>query len=211
MRDAPLQASDWLAADWLQGDWRAKPLADGTLQLSENGVPKGSVVLDPRLEGRPRCYCWIADRQGKPFAIAVGTDVQNSIYVYRLVEKGPCPVLRHFRGHHDYVTSLGGFPRSAVAGLVLGRRHDHVLEPLGISAGGGNAGPLGRRVRGRRRADWSLKTLDPAGPLFRKGLREGDVVTAIRWPAEAGRSHGEPAGGNPGSAADGALGDAGRV
>ena len=29
-----------------------------------------------------------------------------------------------------------------------------------------------------------VKSLDPAGPLFRKGLREGDVITAIRWPAE---------------------------
>ncbi len=105
-RDGPINPSDWLTGSWLQAGWQAKPLADGSLQLSENGVPKGTVVLDPRLEGKPRSYCWIADRQGKPLAIAVGTDVQDSIYVYRLVEKGPCPILRHFRGHHDYVTSL---------------------------------------------------------------------------------------------------------
>ena len=45
--------------------------------------------------------------QGEPYAIAVGTDVQNSIYVCRLAEQGPCPILRHFRGHHDSVTSVG--------------------------------------------------------------------------------------------------------
>ncbi len=29
-----------------------------------------------------------------------------------------------------------------------------------------------------------MKSLDPAGPLYRKGLRVDDVVTAIRWPAD---------------------------
>ena len=182
-RDVPLHKSDWLAADWLQGDWRAKPLADGSLQLSENGAPKGSVVLDPILEGRPRCFCFISDRVGKPFAIAVGTDVQNSIYIYRLVEKGPCPVLRHFRGHHDYVTSLAV---SRDRRLLASSSADGTIMVWSLSEI-----QRGAETLGRWGAEFTvgekglvLKTLDPAGPLYRKGLREGDVVTAIRWPAE---------------------------
>jgi len=181
--NAPLQTADWLAAGWGQGDWRAKLLADGTLQLTEAGASRGSVVLDPRHEGRPRCYCWIPDRQGRPAAIAVGTDVQNSVFVCRLVEQGPCPILRHFRGHQDYVTSLS------------------VSRDLRFLASGSADGTImtwslsqyekGQEIVGRWGAEFTIrgpqlvvKALDPAGPLFRKGLREGDVVSAIRWPAE---------------------------
>jgi WD40 repeat protein len=192
-RDAPLKASDWLAADWLQGDWRATLKPDGTLQLAKQGVPKGSVVLDPRLEGRPRCYCWIADRQGEPFAIAVGTDVQNSIYVFRLAEKGPCPILRHFRGHNDYVTSLAV---SRDLRLLVSCSADGTIMFWSLSEYQRGAETLGRwgaefEVRGEQLV---VKTLDPAGPLFRKGLREGDVIGAIRWPAEqADRTESRPA------------------
>ena len=199
VHDVPLQASDWLAADWLQGDWRAKPLADGTLQLSDDGVPKGSVVLDPRLEGRPRCYCWIADREGKPFAIAVGTDVQNSIYVCRLAEKGPCPVLRHFRGHHDYVTSLAVsrdlrlLASSSADGTIM------IWSLSELSAGSGNAGPLGSGVRGRRQG---TDAQDPRSrrPIVPQGLARGGRRRGHPLAGRASRSHGEPAGGNPGNA-----------
>jgi len=181
--DMPLQAADWLTADWGQGGWRAKLLADGTLQLTEAGASRGNVVLDPRREGRPRCYCWIAERQGRPAAIAVGTDVQNSIFVYRLAQRGPCPILRHFRGHQDYVTSLS------------------VSRDLRFLASGSADGTImtwslsqyekGQETLGRWGAEFTVRgdqlvvtSLDAAGPLFRKGLREGDVILGIRWPAE---------------------------
>lgn len=191
-RNIPVQASAWLAADWGQGDWRAKRQADGTLQLTEAGELRGTVAFDPRLEGRPRSYCWIPDRQGKPVAVAVGTDVQNSVFVCRLVAKGPCPILRHFRGHQDYVTSVS------------------VSRDLRFLASGSADGTIvtwslsqyekGEEVPGRWGAEFTVRdallvvtTLDPAGPLFRKGVREGDVITAIRWPGgKADRVEKEP-------------------
>jgi len=190
--NVPVQASDWLAADWGQGDWRAKLLADGTLQLTEAGSPRGSVVLDPRSEGRPRCYCWIADGQGRPTAIAVGTDVQNSVFACRLVEKGPCPILRHFRGHQDYVTSL---TVSRDRRFLASGSADGTIMTWSLSQyekGQENLGRWGAdfTIRG---AQLVIKTLDPAGPLFRKGLREGDEISAIRWPAEpAGHAEKQP-------------------
>ncbi len=127
---APLKPGDWISPDWLSGGWTAKPQKDGTLQLYLNGAPQGTVAFGARStgfsrnvgvlppeggttsivaldEGTPQCYCWISDAAGKPFAIAVGTDVQDSIYICRLTANGPCPILRHFRGHNDRVTSLG--------------------------------------------------------------------------------------------------------
>jgi WD40 repeat protein len=192
-RDTSLQAPDWLPADWSQGGWRARLLGDGSLQLAENGVPKGKVVLDARLEGRPRCYCWIPDAQDKPFAIAVGTDVQNSVYVFRLAEKGSCPILRHFRGHHDYVTSLAV---SRDARLLASSSADGTIMVWSLSEYQKGAEVLGRWGAEFALGDQGLvvKHLDPAGPLLRKGLREGDVVTTIRWPAEGTqRTESQPA------------------
>ena len=209
-RDTRLTAADWLTGDWLRGNWRAKLMADGSLQLTENGTPKGRVVLDPRIEGRPRCFCWIADRQGKPVAIAVGTDVQDSIYVFRLIEQGVCPILRHFRGHHDYVTSLA------------------VSRDLRYLASGSADGTImlwslsgyekGDDVRGRWGADFAVRDgqlvatdLDAAGPLFRRGLRVGDVVTGIRWPADSADQTETRASRYPANAAQFALGHPGGV
>ena len=46
--------------------------------MALNGAPQGTVQLRPQLpgleEGKARCFCWLPDRQGKPFAIVVGTD-----------------------------------------------------------------------------------------------------------------------------------------
>ena len=105
---------DWIPADWLNGGWTAKWLSDGTLQLYLKGAPQGTVSFRTRAgvldEGTPQCFCWVPDAAGKPFAIAVGTNLQDSIYICRLVERGTCPILRHFCGHTDRVTSLARFP-----------------------------------------------------------------------------------------------------
>jgi WD40 repeat protein len=189
VRGAPVNPADWLPGDWQQGDWRAAPTGDGALQLSENGVPRGRVAFDPRLEGRPRCYCWIADRRGNPFAIAVGTDAQNSIYVCRLVEKGDCPILRHFRGHNDYVTSLAVSRDLRLLGSCSA---DGTIMFWSLSECQRGTETLGRwgalfTVRGGQLVATSL---DPAGPLLRRGLHNGDVVTAIRW-LDHGEEHRE--------------------
>jgi WD40 repeat protein/uncharacterized caspase-like protein len=176
----PPNPADWLRADWLRGEWRAELVGPRTLQLYRGKVAKGSITLDPTMGGMPRCYCWIPDRQGKPFAIAAGTDQQNSIYVYRLVEKGPCPILRHFRGHHDYVTSVGVSRdlRYLASGSADGTIRFWSLAGLG----------QGRAPLGRWGADFAVQgeqlvvtEIHEAGPLFRRGLRPGDVLEGIRW------------------------------
>jgi len=175
-----LDPADWISADWSRGDWTAKLRADRALQLFRNGEPKGHVALDPMLGGTPRCFCWIPDSQGKPFAIAVGTDVQNGIYVCRLVEDGPCPVLRYFRGHHDYVTSVG--VSSDLRYLVSGSA-DGTVRFWSLAAY-----EKGEQAFGRWGVDFAVvggelqvTTIHEAGPLFRKGIRKGDVIEEIRW------------------------------
>lgn len=182
---------DWLAVDWLAGAWTVQRRADGVLQLREGNAPRGHIALDAALEGKPRCYTWIADAQGQPIAIAVGTDVQNSVYVFGLAAQGPCPVLRQFRGHHDFVTSLGvsrdlSYLASASAdGTVIFWSLDGLAEkePTVNRWGAVFQAQGGKLV---------VASLRQAGPLFRRGMRPGDEITEIRWPAE-GASQSEKA------------------
>lgn len=180
----PLQADDWLSVTPQQGRWRVQRLADGALQLFQDNIAKGTVRFDARREGAIRCYAWISDAAGEPTAIAVGTDVQNSIFVCQLAPQGVCPILRHFRGHHDYVTALGVSEdrRYLVSGSADGTARIWSLVHL-EQAGA----PLGRWG-----ADWTVEQdrlvasrVDPAGPLYFKGVRQGDVLTRLRWPATA--------------------------
>lgn len=178
-----LQADQWLSPDWRAGQWSVRRDAQGALQLLENGVARGRIELDPVLEGRPRCYCWIPDAQGQPQALAVGTDLQNSVYVYRLAQQGRGPILRQFRGHHDFVTSVG--VSRDLRFLVSGSADGTVI----VWSLDGWA--EGAEVSGRWGAEFAVQddalrvtALRPAGPLFRRGVRPGDVITEIRWPAE---------------------------
>ncbi|MGQ9575815.1 MAG: caspase family protein [Thermoguttaceae bacterium] len=199
-RRGPIHPEEWLPSDWGSGGWTAKPIADGTLQLFLDGQPKGRVVLDTVLvEGRPRSYCWVPDADGNPFAIAVGTEVQNSIYVCRLAQQGPCPILRHFRGHEDSVNSLGVSKdlRYLVSGAGDGTIAFWSLSDLkqGATLYGRWGAELAIAPKKPEAAQAGhpaetppaqtgqlyVKRINPAGPLFHKGVRPGDTIVAIHW------------------------------
>ncbi len=197
--------SGWLANDWLSGGWTARRNKDGTLQLFENGQPRGKVDLAAQLpgldEGNPVCNGWLADAQGKTTAVLVGTNRQNSIYVCRLVEKGICPILRHFRGHSDVVTSLGVSRdlKYLVSGSFDGTVKIWSLADLDNDAGnndGGDNDNAGRDSFGRWGAEFQIEgdrllveKMQLAGPLFRKGMRRGDTLDAIQWPVDSAANH----------------------
>lgn len=181
--------ADWIAANESNGGWTVERNKDGSLRLLRGGVPQGSVALGPQVpgldEGKPRCYCWLADAAGQPYAIVVGTDIQDSIYVCRLVDRGPCPILRHFRGHADVVTSVG--VSRDLRYLVSGSA-DGTVRFWSLAGCAEGIKPRGRwgvefEVRGEQ---LRVADLNPAGPLFRKGMRKGDVLLSLRWPAEQG-------------------------
>ena len=165
-----------MAADEFSGGWTVQRNKDGTLQLLRGGVPQGTVALGPQVpgldEGKPRCYCWLADAAGQPYAIAVGTDIQDSVYVCRLVERGPCPILRHFRGHSDRRDFGGRVAGPAIPGFRLGRRNRAVLEPGRLCPGRQAAGTLGSGLRGPRRTTRRGRSAS-GRPLVRQGNAQG--------------------------------------
>lgn len=170
-------ADDWLPVGWARGAWTARRETDGRLQLYQTGQPRGYVLI---ADEAIRCYCWLPGVGGQPAAVAVGTDVNNDIYVCRLADKGACPILRRFRGHWDFVTTLGVSRdgRYLVSGSADGTVRIWSLS--NYSAGRAPPGRWGAELAVRAEV-LTVTKLDPAGPLFYKGVREGDVLKSIAW------------------------------
>ncbi len=187
-----VRPADWLPLNWLAGNWRLQPSADrASLQLYEGNAPRGVIQLDPQSQGQPRCICWIPGADGKPFAVAVGTDKQNMICVFRISPRGPCPLLRQFRGHQDLVTSVAVSRDLRV--LVSGSA-DGTLAFWSLSDYREGPATSGRWGSGFHVADGKLivQATNEAGPLFQKGVRRGDSLTQIRW-SEGRQIRGETA------------------
>ncbi|MGH7195058.1 MAG: caspase family protein, partial [Candidatus Saccharimonadales bacterium] len=170
-------ADDWLPAGWARGNWTARREADGKLQLFQANQPRAYVLI---ADEAIRCYCWLPGADGQPAAVAVGTDVHNDIYLCRLTVKGACPILRRFRGHADFVTSLGA---SRDGRYLASGSADGTIRLWSLSnylAGRAPAGRWGAElaVQGEQ---LTVTRLDPAGPLFFKGVREGDMLRSIAW------------------------------
>lgn len=180
---AEIVPNDWLAPQWAAGAWRAElesPAGRSVLQLYQGGQPRGYVNIQTAIDGKIRCYCWLPGDDGQPVAVAVGTDLQHTIYVCQLVPQGACPILRHLRGHFDYVTSLGV---SRDVRYLASASADGTVRVWSLSACS-----QGRDAPGRWGAEFAVdgdrlvvKTVDPAGPLFYKGVREGDLLKSIGW------------------------------
>lgn len=171
---------NWLDSESFAGGWEARPRTDGGLDLHRGGLPRSRVEVDAKIEGAVRSYCWIPDNNGRPYAIAVGTDLQNSIFVFRLVERGTCPLLRRFRGHFDRILSLGVSRdvRYLVSGSVDGTIMFWSLTDF--TQGNSLLGRWGCRLR-QQGNELTVAGLTPAGPLYRKGVRPGDQIVDIRW------------------------------
>lgn len=109
---APLRNEDWIANATWKGTWSLRSSGDATrgiywLYLGEE--PVAELPLHPTRDGRPTATSWIADANGRPFAVAVGTSVQGNIFVFRLAKgvKGEtATILRQFRGHEGSVRSI---------------------------------------------------------------------------------------------------------
>ncbi len=167
------------------GSWSyvAKPYEDEyRLWLYRDQKPQGSIRLDKARHGHLTCQCWIPGPDGQPMAVAVGTAVQNGLFVYGLPRGGDCPLLQYCRGHHGRVASVAAsrdgrylvsasadgtirfWPlRGALAGSALLRRWGAVLEPSATGRG------------------LTVASIDDLGPLHQKGVRAGDAIDKIEW------------------------------
>lgn len=185
--------TDFVPTNQFQGNWRVEPQANGTIQLFNGNAKQGFIPFDSVMGGFPKSYCFIPDAKGQPYAIAVGTNRQHSIFIYKLVGAGECPILRHCRGHNDQVNSLGISPdkKYLISGAMDGMAMVWSLADFQLANDTSARWGVKLAVEGN-----ALKVVDAheAGPLYRRGVRPGDVITQIRYPTDgAGTAETRPA------------------
>lgn len=152
------------------------------LKLFQNGTERGSITLDPNVYGNVRTYCWLA-KDGQTYGIALGTDVQNGIFVFGTAQTGPCPLLRYYRDHSDVITSLC----SSTDGKYLAScSNDQTVKvwslenltvPAETFAQAAGWGAEFKLDNGKVVVDDVL----PAGTAARKGIRNGDVIVEAKF------------------------------
>lgn len=150
-----------------------------TLILFADDRQLGEIHLSSR-QGLPRAFAWLQDRAEQPVGLAVATDRDNGIFVYRLAGGGECPLVRHFRDHVAPAVSLsisrdgkylasGGFDQTIKVWSLAGLTEVGDADPMRLAWGGKIDVANGR-------AEWVEVAQESA--LTRKGLRRGDVVVA---------------------------------
>lgn len=163
------------------GDWSAElDFAGNRVALFHERRPVGHLQLDRAAHGLLSCCAWIPDAQGSVVALAVGTNIQNGVFVFAVSPQGPGALLRYFRGHQDRVQSLVVTPdrrylvSGARDGLLIYWRLEGVLEAATVPRRwGARLVQRGGRV--------TVESLDDLGPLYQKGVRAGDSIDALLW------------------------------
>lgn len=167
------------------GDWSAviSPDAKKVLIL-KGGAPWTTIDLSQK-EGMAKCVAFLTPAAGQsPYAVALGTAVQDGIFLYGIRgQNEPCRLLRYFRDHSGTVTSLSA---SSDGRYLASSSMDQTIKIWSLE--GLNA-PEGRFAPATA---WGAsfifendkivaKDVLEAGTAARVGIRNGDVVAEARF------------------------------
>ncbi len=171
------------------GGWQVTPEREGQrLTLTH---PKGyhcTITLDRQDQGEALSYCFLFDNK-YTYGLAVGTNHQNGVFIYQIVRNGECPLLRYYRDHANVVTSLSVSPdRNFLASASLDqtiklwsldglRSWDEIAAGKTDSFSRAIAWGASFAIHGDRIVARNVK---PAGIAFGRGMREGEVISAVR-------------------------------
>lgn len=187
----PLGAEDATKTEWQStaptiGTWAAKisPLGDKVV-IENAGEKWAEIGMDSRAVGLATCATFLTTPNAKqPFAIAVGTKVQNLILVYGIRAKDEAPkLLRAYRDHAGEITSLSA---SADGRYLASSSNDQSIKVWSLE------GIQSLETRFGQSVSWGASFLFEedqilvrgvleAGNVTRRGIREGDVVVEARF------------------------------
>jgi WD40 repeat protein len=197
LKDIPQDS--WMLPEWYLGTgaskWSVKSVPDkGEVQhwVYQGERRKWRLPFQDSNQGLPVAQCGIPDAKGNPYAIAIGTNVNNNIYLFRLSDG---KLLRQLRGHEAAVSSVG---MSRNRRYLVSCSQDGTIRIWNLAGfDGGN--DLFNRWGASFEIDAATKslvakTVDPAGPLYFRGMRSGDIVAELNWfEAATERSEKRPA------------------
>jgi len=171
--------------DAAAGAWRIERSNDDhrIIELFRDGREQGKIVLDDIRQGKALSYCWLADQRGTTYGLAIGTE-RHGVFVYSLPKDGRCELLRYFRDHRGWVTSLslsrdGKYLASSSVDQTI-----KIWSLEGIQAA--NRGFTQRTAWGAdfqvRQGRLIVANMLRAGIAAGRGLQEGDIVEMLVYP-----------------------------
>lgn len=186
----------WQSPD-VQGWQVQREEGGGKLRIVANGQDAGTITLNPANGERVFSYCWLTDDKKQPYALAIGTDVQHGVYIYGVAAGGEWPLLRYYRDHSEWVTSLsvsadGKYLASASADLTI-----KIWNLEGLRTGGAEQRAIIRQGRGfTKQVAWGanfeirndavvITSMSQAGIANQRGLRVGDVIVEAKFAQSA--------------------------
>lgn len=193
-QDAVAPADDFLPSQRLQKNWTIAARLDAINKFDwfVDDQKIGPFSLRPDRHGRPTTISTYqgnsndGDRDGD--RLIVGTDGQNGVYVFEVPDPQRKPVeppklLRWFRGHTAPVRSTSV---TADGRYLFSGGDDGLVFIWNLQ----NAGDDPRIDRWGATLDTAgvVETIDPAGPLYFRGVRVGDQLTRLQWPDHLGKT-----------------------
>lgn len=143
-------------------------------------------------QGRARTFCFVPGPGGAARAIAISTDGDNGIYLYDLTSDDSFSLLRYFRDHVGFPTSLsanrdgtflasGSMDETAKVWSLEGIGRQNPTDTLPIWG-----------ARFERQADGVVLTeMVEAGIVSHRGLRRGDQIVEATFPSVVARGLGQ--------------------
>ena len=174
--------AEGIQADFGRGEWRVRVDGDpGAEQvwLYRNDQRAARIPLQPTF-GLPQSVCWIPAADGSPFAVAIGTDGRDGIYLFRLAPNGVAPLIREFRGHESTVTSLGVSPDRRYLVSASEDTTIRIWTLIDLEEGTWSKHRWGAEfhvANGRL----EVAAAAPGGPLHYQGIRMGDHIAQLDW------------------------------
>lgn len=184
--ESVLPVGQWRSAEDGSNGWKLDFLGGiYNFDVWRGNQKYATIELDPDWQGRMRCYCWLADDRGSTFGLAVGTDHQNGIFVYGLPVDGKCPLLRYFRDHTDWVTSVSA---SSDGRYLASSSVDQTVKIWSLDDIDTPGDQLKRWhawgvdfSRNAQADTLSVAALHPAGIAARRKLKEDDEIVSIKY------------------------------
>ena len=196
----PDQPKRWLPANPQPERWQLRTVSipqsgDVQWQVQVEGRPNCQLPLDSNADGVVTASVWLADPQQpqQPLGLVVGTNKTHHIYLFRLPSEGPAVLVRQYRGHESAIESLSVstdrryLVSAAADSTVRFWKMDDAAQapPLDREDDGGTIDAWGARFRVENQQLAAVDVI-PDGPLYFRGLRAGDQITAVAWTPRGG-------------------------
>ncbi|EMI20387.1 WD-40 repeat protein [Rhodopirellula maiorica SM1] len=180
--DAEIDADDYLPRQRLANRWNVrseKQNGEIRFRLYRDEQPLGMLPLNPEVHGVVSAIGTI-DAKEAGTAVVVGTKGRNNVYVYACDESDPPRLIRQFRGHSGGVRWISA---SGDTRFLATASDDATIKIWNLENLFSDSESIHRWGAEFEIEDGKLiaTSVREAGPLYFRGVRDGDVLMSVGW------------------------------